>query len=247
MNFVASVLSAKLSRTGRKAGAFFVSSAALLLVPAIAAAVTGPGANDPAIVTGQGRVVDGDTLDVGQTRVRLEGIDAPEMAQTCQTATGENWDCGKAAAAFLRAMVQQRDLACDRTGSDLYHRTLATCFEDGTDINEAMVRAGMAWAFVRYSQAYVAAEADARERKVGVWQGRAEAPWNFRHAKWQVAETATPSGCAIKGNISSHGNIYHMPWSPWYSRVKIDESRGERWFCSEAEALAAGWRPASPN
>ena len=54
MNFVASVLSAKLSRTGRKAGAFFVSSAALLLVPAIAAAVTGPGANDPAIVTGQG-------------------------------------------------------------------------------------------------------------------------------------------------------------------------------------------------
>ena len=247
MNFVASVLSAKLSRTGRKAGAFFVSSAALLLVPAIAAAVTGPGAKDPAIVTGQGRVVDGDTLDVGQTRVRLEGIDAPEMAQTCQTATGENWDCGKAAAAFLRAMVQQRDLACDRTGSDLYHRTLATCFEGGTDINEAMVRAGMAWAFVRYSQAYVAAEADARERKVGVWQGRAEAPWNFRHAKWQVAETATPSGCAIKGNISSHGNIYHMPWSPWYSRVKIDESRGERWFCSEAEALAAGWRPASPN
>jgi endonuclease YncB( thermonuclease family) len=247
MIFVASVLSAKLSRTGRKAGAFFAASAALLFVPALAVAVTGPGANDPAIVTGQGRVVDGDTLDVGQTRVRLEGIDAPELAQTCRTAAGETWDCGKAAAAFLRTMVQQKDLACDRTGSDLYHRTLATCFAEGNDINEAMVRAGMAWAFVRYSRVYVAVEADARERKVGVWQGPAEAPWDFRHNEWRVAETSAPSGCAIKGNISSRGHIYHTPWSPWYGRVKIDLSRGERWFCSEAEALAAGWRPASPN
>lgn len=245
MNVVASVLSAKLSRTGRKAGAFLLASSALLILPAIAIAVTGRGANEPAVITGLGRVVDGDTLDVGPTRVRLEGIDAPELAQTCRTASGELWDCGKAAASFLRSMVQQRDLACDHSGSDVYRRTLATCFDEGTNINEAMVRAGMAWAFVKYSRAYVADEADARGRKVGVWQGPAEAPWNFRHAEWQVAETAAPSGCAIKGNISARGHIYHMPWSPWYGRVKIDTSHGERWFCSEAEALTAGWRPAS--
>jgi endonuclease YncB( thermonuclease family) len=246
MNFVASVLSAKLSRIGRKAGAFFVL-ASITLIPAIARAVTGPGSDQPAVVTGLGRVVDGDTLDVGATRVRLEGIDAPEMAQTCRTATGESWACGKASAAFLRSMAQRRNLACDRTGTDKYRRTLAMCFENGLNINEAMVRAGMAWAFVRYSKEYVAVEADARARKVGVWQGAAEAPWNFRRHEWQVAATATPRGCAIKGNISSHGHIYHMPWSPWYDRVKIDESRGERWFCSEAEARAAGWRPVSAN
>ena len=241
-----SVLSVKLNRIGRKAGALFIL-APIILIPAIARAVTGPGSDQPAVVTGLGRIVDGDTLDVGQTRVRLEGIDAPELAQTCQTATGESWACGKASADFLRTMAQQRDLACDRTGTDKYRRTLAMCFEDGININEAMVRAGMAWAFVRYSKEYVAVEADARARKVGVWQGAAEAPWDFRRHEWQVAATAPPKGCAIKGNISSHGHIYHVPWSPWYDRVKIDESRGERWFCSEAEALAAGWRPVAVN
>lgn len=247
MKVLASVLSAKLGRTGLAIGAVFFLSSAPFLLPVVALAVTGPGANAPAVLTGTGRVVDGDTLDVGPTRVRLEGIDAPELAQTCNTASGERWDCGKAAAAFLRAMIRQQDIACDATGSDRYRRTLATCYMGGTNINEAMVRAGLAWAFVKYSQTYIAAEADARARKVGVWQGPAEAPWNFRHHEWQVAETAAPSGCAIKGNISSHGHIYHMPWSPWYERVKIEAARGERWFCSEADALAAGWRPASPN
>jgi endonuclease YncB( thermonuclease family) len=244
MTFVASVLSAKLSRTGSTAGALFVLALGGVY-PAVAT-VSGPGADQPAIIEGPARVVDGDTLDVGQTRVRLEGIDAPETAQTCRTATGEIWACGKVSAAFLRALVRTKDVACDSTGTDKYRRTLAICFQDGDSINEAMVRAGMAWAFVRYSKEYVAVEADARARKVGVWQGPAVAPWDFRHGTWQVAETASRD-CPIKGNISSHGHIYHMPWSPWYARVKIDESRGERWFCSEAEALAAGWRPASPN
>ena len=90
-------------------------------------------------------------------------------------------------------------------------------------------------------------EKQAKARKIGVWQGPAEAPWDFRHGEWRVAETAAPKNCSIKGNISSHGHIYHLPWSPWYDRVSIDEARGERWFCSEADALAAGWRPASSN
>ena len=56
-------------------------------------------------------------------------------------------------------------------------------------------------------------------------------------------EQAAPNGCAIKGNVTAHGRIYHMPWSPWYEQVKIEARKGKRWFCSEAEALAAGWRP----
>jgi endonuclease YncB( thermonuclease family) len=232
-----------LKSTCLAAGAFFCP----VLVPLAALAVTGPETGQPAVITGLGRVVDGDTLDVGSTRVRLEGIDAPEITQKCQTATGQSWDCGRAAAALLRSLADRKDLACDRTGTDRYGRTLATCFEDGNNINEAMVRAGLAWAFVKYSVEYVAVEAEAKAQWAGVWQGPAEAPWDFRHSEWQVAETAAPKGCAIKGNISAKGHIYHLPWSPWYDKVRIDESRGERWFCSEADALAAGWRPASLN
>ena len=56
---------------------------------------------------------------------------------------------------------------------------------------------------------------------------------------------AAPQGCAIKGNVTAHGKIYHMPWSPWYARIKMDPDKGRRWFCTEAEAVAAGWRPAN--
>ena len=48
--------------------------------------------------------------------------------------------------------------------------------------------------------------------------------------------------CRIKGNISKHGRIYHVPGSRWYDETKIDTSKGERWFCSEQEAIDAGWR-----
>jgi endonuclease YncB( thermonuclease family) len=240
-----SFLSEKLGRTGLKAGALLLS----VLVPAgaVAALTTSPGTGGAAIVAGPARVIDGDTLDVGVTRVRLEGIDAPELAQMCQAATGQSWPCGRRAAALLRALVEQRHVICDRTGSDKYHRTLAICRAGGININEAMVRGGLAWAFVRYSKQFVGAEAEAKSQGVGIWQGPAEAPWDYRHGEWHVAEAAAPQGCAIKGNISSRGHVYHLPWNPWYDRVRIDEAHGERWFCSEAEALAAGWRPASPH
>ena len=58
------------------------------------------------------------------------------------------------------------------------------------------------------------------------------------------AAPAPAGGCAIKGNISQNGRIYHMPGQADYARTRIAESRGERWFCSEAEARAAGWRRA---
>jgi len=157
-----SFLSQKLGRTGLTAGAFL--SAALL--PVMAIALTIPETGEPAVIAGPGHVVDGDTLDVGHTRIRLEGIDAPEMAQTCQTATGESWDCGRKAAALLRTLAEQRDLACDRTGVDKYRRTLAVCYEDGVNVNEAMVRAGLAWAFIKYSTEFASVEAEAKARKI---------------------------------------------------------------------------------
>lgn len=198
-------------------------------------------------LTGTARVIDGDTLEIAGERVRLEGIDAPEMAQTCRRRPWGTWACGKAAATALEHLLAGQRVACEDRGTDKYGRMLGVCFLGTRDINSWMVREGLAWAFVRYSRSYVREEARARAAHAGIWQGEAEPAWVFRAKRWAGAEDAAPQGCAIKGNVSTNGHIYHLPWSPWYGTVRIDERRGERWFCSESEALAAGWRPASPR
>ena len=198
--------------------------------------------DDP--ISGGATVVDGDTFDIGGERIRLEGIDAPEMTQTCTNADGGTWACGRAAERALSQMTVGQIVLCDRKGHDKYKRTLAVCYVAGEDINSLLVRRGLARAFVKYSLAYSAEEESARAEHLGVWQADNIAPWDYRHDRWQTAEGSAPQGCAIKGNISGHGKIYHVPWSAWYDKVKVDAARGERWFCSEAEALAAGWRPA---
>ncbi len=196
-------------------------------------------------LTGAARVIDGDTIVISGEHVRLEGIDAPEMAQTCGASHGGTWACGKDAAKVLDHLIGGRDVTCEDRGTDKYRRMLGICFVGSRDINAWMVREGHAWAFVKYSHSYVREEAEARALRVGIWQGYAEPAWDFRAKRWSGAEQTAPHGCAIKGNVSTNGHIYHMPWSPWYAKVRIDERKGERWFCSESEARAAGWRPAA--
>ena len=91
-------------------------------------------------------------------------------------------------------------------------------------------------------QDYIQAEDEARSKRLGIWQANTQTAEAFRAEKWAVAEQVSPNGCPIKGNISKNGRIYHTPWSPWYKRTKINVGKGERWFCTEAEALASGWR-----
>jgi hypothetical protein len=110
-----------------------------------------------------------------------------------------------------------------------------------------MVRSGNAWAYVKYSSSYVEQEAEARAQRIGIWQDNSEPAWEFRKKRWRGAEQAAPNGCAIKGNVSKRGQIYHMPWGAWYGKVRINTAQGERWFCSETEAVAAGWRPVAEN
>lgn len=188
------------------------------------------------------RVIDGDTLEVGGETFRLEGIDAPEMKQTCSDASGLSYPCGRRAKETLGAMAADL-VACEKTGEDKYGRSLGYCSAAGVELNRQMVAQGWALAFVKYSTRYVADEAEARGAKRGIWAGTVQAPWDWRAA--QIAELAPKGDCVIKGNISDGRKTYYLPFHLSYARVKVDESAGERWFCSEEEALSVGWRRAA--
>ncbi len=113
-------------------------------------------------------------------------------------------------------------------------------------------------AYRRYSLDYVETEADARAARRGIWAGEFVKPWEWRRGKrLESAESEActacdlrhkrflkrPEKCAIKGNISRSGErIFHIPGGQYYDRTKISPAKGQRWFCSEAEATAAGWR-----
>ena len=194
----------------------------------------------PAPPMAEVRVVDGDTLELDGTIFRLNGIDAPEHGQTCGT-----WACGKAATNALAEIVEGRSVHCSPIAEDGYGRMIATCYADGRDIGAEMVDKGLAWAFVKYTDVYLPEELVSKDKALGVFAGEFETPWEFRASRWNQARTheqQAPEGCPIKGNISKSGRIYHAPWSPWYARTRINTRKGERWFCSEAEAVAAGWR-----
>lgn len=196
-------------------------------------------------VQGMARVIDGDTIEIAGTRIRLEGIDAPEGDQACARAGGGTWHCGQVASSELQRLIGRAPVRCESRGTDRYGRMLGVCFVGATDINAEMVRRGLAWAFVKYSRAYMAEEAEARARGAGIWQAPTTAAWDHRARRWSAAghDIADAGGCPIKGNITANGRIYHMPWSPWYDQIRVEEDKGKRWFCTEAEALAAGWRP----
>ena len=199
-------------------------------------------------VAGPARVIDGDTLEIAGVKIRLEGIDAPETGQTCGKTWLGTWPCGQEATSHVERLVRDREVKCESRGTDVYGRMLGVCVTAGLEINADLVRNGLAWAFVKYSTRYVEMEAEARALKLGIWQGKSQPAWEWRAERWSAAAATeraeAPSGCVIKGNITRSGHVYHMPWSPFYGRTRIDTSKGERWFCTEAEALAAGWRPA---
>jgi len=220
----------------------FALAAASLLPPALLAPSHAAAAGSQ-IISGRAKVIDGDTIEIGSQRIRLEGIDAPEASQTCSGRWLGSWACGTKATAQLARLIGDRRIDCAAAGHDKYGRVLGWCSRDGLDINAEMVRTGYAWAFVRYSTRYAALEAEARAAKLGIWQGEAEPAWAFREHRWGVAEASAPDGCAIKGNVTANGRIYHMPWSPWYGKVRVEPAKGEQWFCSEADALKAGFRP----
>ena len=209
-------------------------------------------------IAGRAKIIDGDSFEIGSVGVRLFGVDAPEGRQSCTRSTGRAWACGEAAAAELRRLAGSRELTCMRRDEDDYGRIVAVCRAGNTDLGAAMVRAGLAVAYRRYSDDYVAAEREAQAARRGLWAGQFVTPEAYRRddraarasgaARPGAERAAAPSpsrrdGCYIKGNINGDGEkIYHAPESGSYRATEIDESRGEQWFCTEREARAAGWR-----
>lgn len=194
-------------------------------------------------ISGTARVIDGDTLEISKQRIRIHGIDAPEGKQTCVRG-GVEWLCGQEAAKRMRALVNGSQVKCEAIDNDRYGRIVGKCFANGADVGEALVLDGLALAYRQYSADYVQAEASAKAAGRGIWAGQFVEPWDWRKGKRLAKAPANDNAeCAIKGNIGKGGaRIYHVPSGAYYSRTKIDPSKGERYFCSEAEAVKAGWR-----
>jgi endonuclease YncB( thermonuclease family) len=128
-------------------------------------------------VSGRARVVDGDTLDLGGVRIRLKGLDAPELAQLCHRG-GASYRCGDVARDALRDLARP-EMSCRISGEDRWRRSLAVCRVGGEDVGATLVRRGLAVAF----GAYEAEERLARERRDGLWAGTFDRPaaWRRQH------------------------------------------------------------------
>lgn len=227
-----------------------------LLFPALAQA---------AEISGKPVIVDGDTVQFGVQRVRLGALDAPETDQQCLNAKGEPWACGAAARDALKTYAGDKTWTCTPIGSTQHGRMVARCMAGGEDIEKWMVQNGWALASARETKGYGVQEAQARDAKAGLWEGAFVAPrdWRRRNANAIVlgAVKATPKSkllllrsafgakppspeCAIKGNVNRSGVcIYHAPGGRFYAKIKMDDpEKGNRWFCSVAEAKASGCR-----
>ena len=203
-------------------------------------------------LSGRVRVVDGDTLELGAHRIRLHGVDAPESAQTCRTGA-TRWPCGERATRALAERIGGRAVACEKKDQDRYGRIVALCRLGAEDLNAWLVARGWALAYRRYSTDYVDEETAASAARRGIWRGDFVPPWDWRRGE-RLRNAAIESSqnthssagnCRIKGNIGRNGTrIYHVPGGEYYEPTRINTAKGERWFCSESEARAAGWRRA---
>src|SRR6201986_46252 len=226
-----------------------------LLLPPFAAAPDTPGVP---------KSREGDQITIGTTRIRLGGIDAPSLDQLCLTAKSDRWTCGVAARDELVRHVGDKSWTCHLRNPDRRGRSVARCDVDGEDIQKWLVKNGWALSFARFSHDYDAEEKAARDARAGIWAGAFIAPWDWRVRNKKTAIMgavkppdgslaillASASGpaapnaeCTIKGNVNSSGEcIYPPPSSRWYAQIKMQVSKGTRWFCSVEEAEAAGCR-----
>jgi micrococcal nuclease len=191
-------------------------------------------------------VIDGDTIDVDEGgvpfRVRYVGVDAPEMVSEPMAAES---------LAANQHLLAGKEIVMirDQSEADRYGRLLRFVFAGGTFVNYELTRLGMARAApyppdLSCQAEFAAAQREALQAGRGLWSiVLSLTPPPGAGAACAGGCVTPPAGCLIKGNISSGGQkIYHLPGGKFYDSTVIEPEKGERWFCSEAEAVAAGWR-----
>jgi endonuclease YncB( thermonuclease family) len=132
------------------------------------------------INTGNAKAKDGDSLVVAGQDIRLHGIDAPELKQTCGSPDGE-YECGRMARDELRKLIRSQTISCRTLEVDRYQRQVAVCKTGEMEINREMVRLGWAIAYFRHSTAYAREQKEAKAARRGIWRGRFEMPENYRN------------------------------------------------------------------
>jgi endonuclease YncB( thermonuclease family) len=164
------------------------SRAALIFVVAGSTAAI---SND---LLGRASIVDGDTLEIHGTRIRLWGIDAPESNQLCRGEDSLQYRCGAKAANELAAFIGGQPVSCTPVTTDRYGRTVASCAAGGTDLADWLVRQGLALDWPRYSHGrYAAAQDEARGHERGIWSGSYVEPWRFREC---IKLGGRPAACS---------------------------------------------------
>jgi micrococcal nuclease len=207
------------------------------------------------------KVIDGDTIDVsigGVTeRVRMIGVNTPETVDPRKPVECFGVEASKQAKSLMTGKRVVLEADATQGERDTYGRLLRYVFlEDGTNVNLLMIKSGFAYEYTynlpyKYQKEFKEAQSEASTGKIGLWgdvcQETSVQTSNDTDASEAVPVVApvSDSSCVIKGNISTKNEkIFHVPGCGSYSKTVIDESEGERWFCSEQEALNAGWRKA---
>jgi micrococcal nuclease len=208
------------------------------------------------------KVVDGDTIDIminGKTeRLRLIGINTPEVVDPRKTVECFGREASDNAKKLLSGQEVRVKADSTQDDRDKYGRQLRYVWRrDGLFYNLEAIKDGYAYEYTyqlpyTYQKDFKAAQKNAQEKKLGLW---ADGACGEKNIKPVNTNNLITGACVIKGNISSNSSasakttadeakIYHLPECAYYKQTVIDESKGEKWFCSEAEAIAAGWRKA---
>jgi endonuclease YncB( thermonuclease family) len=184
-------------------------------------------------------IIDGDTLQIGDRMVHLAGIDAPELGQRCMI-EDKDWRCGLEAALALRKLAAFGTVSC--VSEEEAPTVVGACQIDGKDLAEVMVGQGYAIALPGAVPNYQNTEATARDAKLGLWRGDFIPPSDWRQGARLPGETTDTIFCVVKGAIKEDDQrIFYIPSDEQYEEIKIDTDKGERMFCSDDEAILAGW------
>ena len=139
-------------------------------------------------IIGIAKVIDGDTIKINDKKIRLFGIDAPEIKQFCKKpylsisflSFQKKYSCGIKSTNNLKRMIKSNNIDCKIKGIDRYKRIIGECYKNKTNINSWMVRNGYAVAYTKYSKKFVAQQNLAKKEKLGIWVGSFEMPWDWR-------------------------------------------------------------------